>query len=172
MAAAAVELRYDDDRTVHSGRRHEDARAWITADLRPFPNEHICWWVKDIDNSRVSRQADPRFWDTCWRFVSSASLAVVIVMGLLLPNAYSLLEGYRVQELREERARLENRKRRAETDFARLTDPRRLEVIAARQGYVDPPANSIHFLNEPMAEGVEHQAALLPQVRRTAQERP
>src|SRR5262245_8137014 len=67
-----------------------------------FANEDIYFFVKRIDNSRVVRQADPAAGGTCWKLIGSVVAAVVLLIGVLLPSAYGLLAGYRIQSLRLE----------------------------------------------------------------------
>jgi len=107
--------------------------------LRAFPNEDVCLWVKPIDNSRVVREADPRMLETCWRFISVASLAAILLVGLLLPNAYGMLAGYKLHKLEQERELLVREQAALELEESRLLSPKRLEELAGIQEFVDPP---------------------------------
>jgi hypothetical protein len=73
-----------------------------------FANEDIYFYTKRIDNSRVVRASDPKQRETCWKLIGSAGLAVVLLIGVLLPSAYGLLAGYQIESLRKEAQRLAN----------------------------------------------------------------
>jgi hypothetical protein len=102
--------------------------------------------VKAIDNSKVVRQADPRLLEACWRFISVASLVVILVVGLLLPHAYGMLAGYQLHKLQKEHETLLRQREALELDETRLLSPRRLEELAALQAYVDPPPEKVVYL--------------------------
>ena len=63
------------------------------APLRAFANEDICFFVKRIDNSRVVRQIDPQSRGVCWKTIGTVGAAALLLIGVLLPNAYGLLAG-------------------------------------------------------------------------------
>ena len=72
--------------------------------VRAFANEDIYFFVKRIDNSRVVRAADPQARGMCWKMIGSVVAAAVLLIGVLLPSAYSLLAGYQIQSLRRKRS--------------------------------------------------------------------
>jgi hypothetical protein len=113
--------------------------------LRAFPGEDICLWVKTIDNSKVVRQADPKLLEACWRFISVASLVVILVVGLLVPHAYGMLAGYKLHKLQKEHESLLRERDSLELDETRLLSPQRLEELAAIQAYVDPPPEVVYL---------------------------
>ena len=111
--------------------------------VRAFPNEDICLWVKTIDNSRVVRPKDPQLLEACWRMISVASLVVIVVLGLLLPNAYAMLEGYKLHKLERERETLVREQAALELEESRLLSPQRLEELARMQEFVDPTPSRV-----------------------------
>ena len=111
--------------------------------VRAFPNEDICLWVKTIDNSRVVRPKDPHLLEACWRMISVASLVVIVVLGLLLPNAYAMLEGYKLHKLERERDTLLREQASLELEESRLLSPQRLEELARMQEFVDPAPSRV-----------------------------
>jgi hypothetical protein len=127
--------------TGEAGRGSEDQYR-----VRPFPNEDVCLWVKSIDNSRVVRESDPRLLEACWRFITVASVVVIVVVGLLLPNAYGMLAGYKLHQLQEERETLLREREALELEESRLLSPQRLEELALVQEYVDPPVDKVVYL--------------------------
>jgi hypothetical protein len=129
---------------------HQRART-ATADsssrVRAFANDDIYFFVKRIDNTGVVRQADPRAGGTCWKLIGSVGAAVVLLIGVLLPGAYSLLAGYEVQVLKQEQARLINEQSSLEIQAAQLLTPARMEQLAREQQFIDPPSQKVVYLD-------------------------
>lgn len=108
--------------------------------LRRFPNEDVHFFVKRIDNSRVVRDSDPRSRRRCWSMIASACAVSVFLTGLFLPSVQSLLAGYSIESLRQEKQRLE--RERTSLDFAetKLLTIEHLHELADRQKFVDSSA--------------------------------
>lgn len=115
--------------------------------LRSLPSEELYFFVKDIDNGRVVRQADPQARGACWRLILSGGLAVLLLIGVLLPSAGGRIAGYQIEALRQEQQRLLSDRSALEIEEARLLTPARLEEIARRQQFVDPPPETVIYLN-------------------------
>src|SRR5947209_17427690 len=73
--------------------------------IRAVANEQIYFFAKRIDNSRVIREADPRAGKICWKAIGSVFTAAVVVVALLLPSLYGMVEGYKIEALRQEKQR-------------------------------------------------------------------
>lgn len=116
--------------------------------VRSFANEDIYFFVKRIDNSGVVREADPRARGTCWKVAGSVVAAVVLLVGVLLPGAYSLLAGYQIQSLRQESQRLATEQASLELQEAQLVSPARMEELAKEQQFIDPPAQKVVYLDK------------------------
>ncbi len=114
--------------------------------VRAFPNEDIYFFVKQIDNSGMRREADPRAGGTCWRLIGSVVAAVVLLVCVLLPSAYSLLAGYEMQALRKEGQRLATEQASLELEEAQLVSPARMEELAREQQFIDPPSQKVVYL--------------------------
>ncbi len=114
--------------------------------LRPLPNEDICLWQTPVDNTRVARQADPHIWSACWRFITAASAIAIIVMGMLAPNAYGVLAGYRLHKLQQEYLSLEEEHRQLKLAETTLLRPERLEQVAEERGLKHPKSGMVHQL--------------------------
>jgi len=125
------------------GRAEPTSSYWV----RAFPNEDVAFWRKqDIDNTRVVPQDDPKVGETCWKMFSVTALVVIVVVGLLLPNAYGLLTAFRIQQLSLQTAALKEKHRRLKLDEERLTSPARLEEVAAGLGFNEAsPRDVIHL---------------------------
>jgi hypothetical protein len=132
--------------------RTEDAAQVRVADrstrVRTFANEDVYFFVKKIDNSGVVREADPAARGTCWKLIGSVVAAVVLLVGVLLPGAYSLLAGYQIQSLRVEGQRLATEQASLELEEAQLVSPARMEELAKEQQFIDPPAQKVVYLDK------------------------
>jgi hypothetical protein len=115
--------------------------------VRAFANEDIYFFVKRIDNSGVVREADPRARGMAWKLIGSVGAAVVLLIGVLLPGAYSLLAGYQIQVLKTEQARLIDEQSSLEIQAAELLTPARMEQLAKEQQFIDPPSQKVVYLD-------------------------
>jgi hypothetical protein len=115
--------------------------------VRNFANEDIFFFVKRIDNTGVVREADLKARGTCWKLIGSVVAAVVLLVAVLLPGAYSLLAGYQIQSLREEGTRLATEQASLELAEAQLITPARMEQLAREQMFIDPPAQKVVYLD-------------------------
>lgn len=130
-----------------AARSNEAAAASKEFAVRAIPNEDIYLFVKDIDNARVVRQADPRARVACWRYIVSGGVTVMLLIGVLLPSAASRIAGYQVESLRQEQQKLLSEKANLELEEARLLSPERLEEIARMQHFVDPAPAKVVYLD-------------------------
>ncbi len=119
--------------------------------VRAFPNEDVFFMVKEIDNSRVVREADPVAPRKCWKMIAAGGAVVALLILLLVPSAYSRLTGYQIQSLVAERERLLNERAALDLEEARLLSPERLEELAKMQEFIDPAPGSVIYL--PPAQG-------------------
>src|SRR5262249_31625979 len=112
-----------------------------------FPNEDVYFYIKRIDNSQVLREADPAARKACWKMIGSSLTIATLAIGLLLPGLYSLVAGYRMEALRQERDRLMLDRATLEYQESKLLDPARLEELAKMQQFVDPAATTVVYLD-------------------------
>ena len=105
--------------------------------LRAFPNEDVHLFVKRIDNSRVVRDYDPGSRRKCWSMIGSACAVAVFLTGLFLPSVQTMLAGYSIETLRQEKARLEKERTALEFSESKLLTVDRLHELAERQRFVD-----------------------------------
>ena len=117
-----------------------------TARVRPFANEDVYFFVKRIDNSRVVREPDPASRGTCWKLIGSVVAAVVLLVLVLLPGAYSLMAGFHIQSLRQEGQRLATEQASLELEEAELLSPARMEELARIQQFIDPAPQKVVYL--------------------------
>ena len=129
-----------------------DSRPRYLADEDPylvpaFPNEDVFLYVKHIDNSRVLREADPAERKICWRLIGSTFAFAAVVIALLLPSLNRLMAGYKMEDLRQERQRLELDRAALELQETKLLSPARLERLAQMQRFVDPAPEAVVYLD-------------------------
>lgn len=118
-----------------------------TYNLRPLPCEDIYFFSKRIDNTRLVRQADPAAGRRALRAVSMSLAAAIAIILLMLPDALTVMAGYRVHSLERDRQQLTNEKALLEVQEARLVSPQRLEQLARDLRMVDPDPTHVVFLN-------------------------
>jgi hypothetical protein len=111
-----------------------------------FANDDIYFFVKRIDNSGVVRQADPAAGGACWKLIGSVMVASGLLVSVLLPGAYGLLAGYRIQLLRQEGQQLITEQASLELSEARLLSPARMEELARIQHFIDPGPQNVVYL--------------------------
>ncbi len=114
--------------------------------IRAIAHEQIYFFAKRIDNSRVVRAADPRAGKIAWRSIGSCFTGAVIVVALLLPGLYGMMEGYKIEALRQEKQRLLADRSVLELKEAKLVSSDRLERLALKQRFIDPGPEKIVYL--------------------------
>jgi hypothetical protein len=122
--------------------------------LRPLANEDVYLFVKRIDNSAVVRAADPAARRTSIGAVATGIAMAAFVIAGLFPAAYNTMEGYHIQQLRQEQQRLKQERASFDVQQAKLLSPENLDRLAARLKMTDPAPQQVQFL-----EGnVKHEA--------------
>lgn len=114
--------------------------------LRPLPAEDVYLHIKTFDNSQVVRLEDPAARGTCWKAIGATVASAAMLIVLLLPSVFSLLAGYKLQQLEGERDELFKQKSALILERASLLTPQRLEEIARYQEMVDPAPLSVQYL--------------------------
>jgi hypothetical protein len=148
------------ERSEHDHERTHAATPDSSSRVRAFANDDIYFFVKRIDNSGVVREADPRARGTCWKLIGSVGAAVVLLIGVLLPGAYSLLAGYQIQVLKQEQARLVNEQSSLEIQATQLLTPARMEQLAREQQFIDPPSQKVVYLDSKGGSLAQNNAAV------------
>ncbi|MFN7922107.1 MAG: hypothetical protein U0Q16_18540 [Bryobacteraceae bacterium] len=122
--------------------------------IRPFPNEDVVFWRKiEIDNSRVVRQADPGVAEKCWRFFSIMAIFVVLVVGLLMPNAVALRNSMQKARLETRHQELLKERKLLRVREGELTRQDRLEALARQYGMQDAKPSQVVNLRTPDRNG-------------------
>lgn len=120
--------------------------------LRNLPNDHIFFFSKSVDNSRLVRQADPAARGECWSALSAAAVLLLIFGSIVAPQVASVLAGYQIESLRAEYKTLVDQKRSLETLEASMLSPERLNELAAANKMTNPdPEQVFHLENQASA---------------------
>src|SRR5579871_5912908 len=126
MATLATIFKRSDAIGVHAGRAGVARAESDPFRLRPLPNGDVYFYCKRIDNSRLVRQADPAAGAKCWSAVGAASIVFLIGASIIAPIVGSVLEGYQLESLKQERQSLIDKKRELDVKEAALLSPERL----------------------------------------------
>jgi len=121
--------------------------------LRALPNDSIYFYSKRIDNSRIVRQADPNARGECWAAVGAALVLLMIGASIIAPHVGSVLAGYKLEALKQERQALLDQKRDLEVKEAGLLSPERLNELAHVRSLGTPGANQVVHLETTASEG-------------------
>ena len=116
-------------------------------ELRALPYDHIYFYSKRIDNSRMVRQANPAASQESWSAVGA--LAVLLVLGgsIIAPHVASVLAGYKLESLKQERQALVDQGRSLSVSEAGLLSPARLANLAPARRLTSPGVEQIVHLD-------------------------
>ncbi len=135
-------------RTLRAGEATGSASA--QADpfrLRALPNDDIYFYSKKIDNSRLVRQADPEARGECWSAVGAAGVLLMLGASIIAPHVGSVLAGYKLEALKQERQTLIDQKRDLEVREAGLLSPERLNNLARARSLTSPASDQVIHLD-------------------------
>ena len=121
--------------------------------MRGLPNDSIYFYSKKIDNSRIVRQADPNARGECWAAVGAAGVLLMIGASIIAPHVGSVLAGYKLEALKQERRSLLDQKRALEVKEATLLSPERLNDLARVRSLGSPAAAQVIHLETSASEG-------------------
>jgi hypothetical protein len=119
--------------------------------LRALPNDDIYFYSKKIDNSRVVRQADPEARGECWSAVGAAGVLLMLGASIIAPHVASILAGYKLEALRQERQTLVDQRRDLDVEEAGLLSPERLNNLARARSLSTPAADQVIHLDTTQA---------------------
>jgi hypothetical protein len=143
-------------RTARAGEATESIRAQARAQarsqvdpfrLRALPNDDIYFYSKKIDNQRLVRQADPEARGECWSAVGAAGVLLMLGASIIAPHVGSILAGYKLESLKQERQTLIDKKRDLEVKEAGLVSPSRLNNLARARSLTSPASDQVIHLD-------------------------
>ena len=115
--------------------------------LRPVANEDVYLFVKKIDNSAVVRAVDPAARKASLRAVATGFALAMLVIAGLFPAAYNTMEGYHIQQLRQEQEQLKQERAGLDLVEAKLLSPENLNRMADSLKLVDPAPQQVQYLD-------------------------
>ncbi len=130
-----------DSRPVSTRRKRDPYR------LRPLPQEDVFFFCKQIDNSRLDREPDPKSRGVTWSTIGAACVAVVALAAATFPALSSTLAGYKLEALRAEQRRLVEERRTLEFEEAIALSPDRVRVLAQKHNLVPPSDGQVIHLD-------------------------
>jgi len=151
MATLATFFKRSDAVAVTMGRPETIRAQSDPFMLRALPNDDIYFYAKKIDNSRVVRQADPAAGSECWSAVGAAGILLLLGASIIAPHAGAVLEGYKLEALRQERVTLINERRDLDVHEAELLSPERLNALATKHGLTSPVGDQVMHFDVPTA---------------------
>jgi cell division protein FtsL len=97
------------------------------------------YFVKAIDNSRLTREVDRKKRRECWRLLGLG--LVVFALSLLYgwQHFQGVRYGYEIEQLKLKQAQLEDWNRQLRLEQAQLEDPQRIDALAQGQLGLIPP---------------------------------
>ena len=114
--------------------------------LTGLPNDDVYFYSKRIDNSRLVRQADTHVKGE-FSAIAGVCSAALLVGGLLVaPGVASIMDSYKLQDLKKEQATLRNERRKLEVDEERLVNAAQLNEMASTHKLVRPAAKQVIHL--------------------------
>jgi hypothetical protein len=155
MATLATHFR-DTDRFNAAGAqavRIPEAAERDSCTLRPLPNDAIYFYSKKIDNSRIVRQADPAARGECWGAVGAAGVLLILGASIIAPHVGSVLAGYKLEALKQERQSLIDQQRDLDVKEAGLLSPERLNGLARVRSLGSPASDQVIHLDAPSVDG-------------------
>lgn len=117
-----------------------------------FP-EFYC--LKRIDNSRLSREVDPVKRRECYSLLGLGVLAFLFVLVFAWQHFQCVQYGYRIEQLKAQKATLEEWSHQLRLKQASLADPQRIDQLARKElGLAQPaPQQVIRVGRDPEPEG-------------------
>jgi hypothetical protein len=139
-------------RATRAGEATESIHAQARAQADPFrlralPNDGIYFYSKKIDNQRLVRQADPEARGECWSAVGAAGVLLMLGASIIAPHVGSILAGYKLESLKQERQTLIDQKRDLEVKEAGLVSPERLNGLARARSLTSPASDQVIHLD-------------------------
>jgi hypothetical protein len=120
--------------------------------LRALPLEDVFFESKNIDNTRLVREADPRAAGRCWSAIGAACLSLALCGAGMAPRLANRIEGYKLEELRAAERQLMDQSRALQLREAELLSPGKLEQLARERNLALPSPGQVVNL-EPKNEG-------------------
>ena len=102
------------------------------------------YFTKQIDNSRLVREAGPEKWREYFKLLVSGALVFVCVLLFAWQHLKCVQDGYAIEGLKAERVKLQKWNHELKLSEAGLADPQRIDTLARRDlGMVSPSPQQV-----------------------------
>ena len=132
---------------VRAGRAVRAGLSRRPAAASPMPMEDVYFHVKELDNSKCRRRADPAEKSALRRYVIGGFVAVVFVLAAFGPRAVLRQSGYRLERLSKQHQSLKEINHQLTMRQAVLSDVRRVTALAEARGLAAPPPERYAWQN-------------------------
>ncbi len=107
----------------------------------PYPE---IYFVKHIDNSRLQREVNHEKRRECFSLLAVGALAFLFIMLFAWQHFECVRYGYLIQQLKQEQAEKVEQNHALKVQFASLSDPQRIDILARSElGLAPPQPNQI-----------------------------
>ena len=145
MATLATYLRGSSSAAADA--RQTQCAGYDPFELRPIPNDHIFFYAKRIDNSRMVRQMNPAAAQESWSAMAAVALLLMLGSSIIAPHVASVLAGYKVESLKQRTQSLMDQRRELDVREAALLSPARLIELATARNLASPAVDQIVHLD-------------------------
>ena len=118
------------------------------ASSRPLPMEDVYFYIKELDNTHLRRQADPGDKAIWTRLVGAGLLSLMMVILTYAPRPMLRHSGYRIEKLQQDHQALTSIQSQLTVRQEILSDLRRVATLAARQGLAQTPPGRFAWQNQ------------------------
>ena len=102
------------------------------------------YFVKNVDNSRLVREVDPEKRRECFSLLGLGILVFLSVLLLSWQHLQCVRAGYEIEQLKVQRAALEEWEHQLAVEQAALADPQRIDTLARKDlGMVSPSPQQV-----------------------------
>jgi hypothetical protein len=133
---------------VLRARSEQPTAATAVADTNPLtltglPNDDVYFYCKRIDNSRLVRQSEPKAKGEWSAIAGTFAAALMVAAMLIAPGVKSVMDSYKIQDLRHEQAQLRNERRKLDVEQERMINAAKLDTLASEHHLVRPGADQV-----------------------------
>jgi len=107
------------------------------------------YFVKHIDNSRLTREVDVEHRRECFALLGLGVLVFLLILVFAWQHFQCVRYGYQIEQSKAERAALEEQNHQFRLEQAALTDPKRIYALAQRFGLGTPDRKQVIRLGGP-----------------------
>jgi cell division protein FtsL len=122
--------------TLPRPRRRPRNSPWRAAGRASYPE---IYFLKHIDNSRLRREVDPEKRRECFSLLGLGVLVFSFMLLFAWQHFQCVRYGYQIEQLKTQRAALEESNHQLRLEQAALADPQRIDTLARTELGLSPP---------------------------------